>query len=429
VEANITFSPKQYDLIFRAKASYIVASGPTRTGKTLATLMRWYRYLYSDEVPEGVELLMSGRTLGSLYSNCLRELLKFDGDFNDMEWRSHKSMLYVKSKRLEIRCVGCDDINAKEKIKGMTAWGWYCDEATAHLEDFFDMASSRATPIGNAGRRLKIFTTNPDHPSHWFKTRVIDSANLDVKNYFFEFDDNPALSREAIEELKRTHVGVFFDRMIRGLWTVAEGAIYDQFDKRKLLVMADQMPWKTIQRYIIGADWGYAEGHALALVLIAVDASGTLYVIDEFVKERQLVDKSLIDQLQMKGWFELKQWYWDGLAWKSWNVKPDVAYCDPARPEYLRIFRDLTGISTVGAIKKSKVELIQSVQRRIVPDPQGRYGIYFLEGKAPVSVSEFEGYRWQPGTQEPIKEKDNSQDAIQYASSMVERGAVKFVKK
>jgi hypothetical protein len=127
-----------------------------------------------------------------------------------------------------------------------------------------------------------------------------------------------------------------------------------------------------------------------------------------------------------------------GFSYSVRRVSPEVAYCDSSRPEYIKLLRDLTGIPTIGAIKTSKVELIQSVQRRFIKDLHTKkYGIYFLEGKTPVTIRQMESYRWKPGgNEEPIKEFDDTCDSLQYAISMMRRkldfsglGKFKAVKK
>lgn len=368
---------------------------------------------------------MSGRTSVSLYNNIVRDLLKMDEGTGDLEWRASRGNLYVRSKELEIRCVGCDTENATERIRGMTSAGWLADEVTQHTRSFVDMAISRCTAGGIS--RPKFWSCNPDHPTHYIKTQFIDSTELDVRNFYFTFEDNPQLTPDLVDELKRTFTGVFYDRMIRGLWTVAEGAVFDKFSRATHIVR--EFPLKTLQKYVLGVDWGYSTGHNLALLLIAVEDDGTCYVIDELVREQQLVDRSLVSQIEARGWFRLPLFRWNGLTWTKWEVKPETAFCDSARPEYLRLFKDLTGISTVGAIKTSKTEMIQAVQRRFIPDPRGKCGIYFLDGRTPHTLQEIDSYRWKPGTtDEPIKENDDCVDALQYAISMLHRGKVRVLK-
>ena len=49
-------------------------------------------------------------------------------------------------------------------------------------------------------------------------------------------DDNLSLSKRIKQRYKSQWSGVFYDRYIKGLWTVAEGIIYDMFNQDKHIV-------------------------------------------------------------------------------------------------------------------------------------------------------------------------------------------------
>jgi PBSX family phage terminase large subunit len=182
----------------------------------------------------------------------------------------------------------------------MTAAGYYADEICNHRQSFYEMAQSRVT-FGSL--RLRIGTTNPDSPSHFLVTRFLDNPEVDVKHHVFVFEDNPSLTPEIIKELRNSFSGIQYDRLIRGLWCQSEGAIFDSWSRIEHTV--NEIPLKSIKFYMIGGDWGYSEGHDLALLLIAVEDDGTCYVVDELVRSKQLVDQSLVNLMKMKGWFSL----------------------------------------------------------------------------------------------------------------------------
>ena len=49
----------------------------------------------------------------------------------------------------------------------------------------------------------------------------------------FVIDDNPALTPEYVESLKRDYTGGFYDRFILGKWVIASGLIYGCWDERR----------------------------------------------------------------------------------------------------------------------------------------------------------------------------------------------------
>ena len=49
-------------------------------------------------------------------------------------------------------------------------------------------------------------------------------------------DDNLSLTEEIKERYRSMYSGVFYDRYIKGLWSIAEGVIYDMFDATKHVI-------------------------------------------------------------------------------------------------------------------------------------------------------------------------------------------------
>jgi PBSX family phage terminase large subunit len=365
--------------------------------------------------------LMTGRTSESLYDNLVRPILDLD-KYGRVKMNARGSLMRYDDK--EIRLVGCDNANAENKVKGKTVGSWWADEVTGHPEGLVDMAWSRCSEGGRVVP--KFWTCNPDNPNHFVKVRFIDSDKLDVKNWYFGFPDNPALSEGLISELKSAFTGAFYDRMILGKWTVAEGVVYDKFDRS--LHCIDSIPQERIVDYVMGIDWGYSE--ALAMTLYGLDEDGRFYQIDEYKEKGKNIDQSLIEELKVKGWFNLPLWRFNGAFWDKFQTKPSYAYADSNRPEYVEMFHRLSGVTTIPARKPSKAELIQSVQRKYVADGQGKFGIYYLNGKCNKTLSEKDGYRWKDGAKgdEVVKENDHLQDCEQYAIFNHANGKVRFAR-
>ena len=124
-------------------------------------------------------------------------------------------------------------------------------------------------------------TCNPKDPDHWFK-KFIDS-DADIFSQSYCIDDNPFLPDSVRASLKREHKGVFYDRYILGLWTVAEGLVFPYFAE-----MPDRWDWKPdeenpvmFSKIIIGIDFG---GNGSATRMCALGIVGgyrDLYVLDE----------------------------------------------------------------------------------------------------------------------------------------------------
>jgi len=425
---DLVISSKQNDYICNSNYDVNIAIGSVRSGKTFAQVLRWIDYIY-NECPNGCLLMMSARTNESLYDNIIRLMLEFD-QIGDIVYSKQPQRVYIKSKNIEIACSGVDNERSWGRIQGKTAHGWLADEIVQHNKSFVNMAYSRVS----GGKRYKFWTSNPDSPSHFIKTDYIDNETMSdrIGVWNFNFLDNPDLSDEYVENLKNTYTGIYYDRFISGKWVLAEGVIYDKFNRADHVVK--DFPVAEIKEYIIGIDWGYAKDHPLAIILIAV-GSGTLWVIDEIYAEKQLIDDSLINLMKRKGWYDLKYQQRDpgsvgSVITHSGIVKPSKAYCDSARPDLLTVFHRKSGITSIGASKEVE-DGIQAVQRKFIKGGDGRYGLYILE-KCKNVIRELELYRWDQaqsglGKDVPIKRDDHTTDALRYAIYTRERGTVRFV--
>ena len=160
----------------------------------------------------------------------------------------------------EVYVVGANDERAEAKrIRGATFAGALVDEATIVPESFFRMLLSRLSVDG-----AKLFaTTNPDSPYHWLKTQFIDrEAELDLKVFKFNLEDNPSLSQNYIKALKSEYQGLWYRRFINGEWVLAEGSVYDFFDQK---IHCRREPPSYAKYYVAGVDYGTANPFAAVL--------------------------------------------------------------------------------------------------------------------------------------------------------------------
>lgn len=224
-----------------------ILEGSVRSGKTYISLILWAFWVAS--MPIDGNYLMVAKTLTSLRRNCLDLLQELVGTNNFTYSTSQKEgRLFGRLVYLE----GVNDVRAESKIRGMTLNGAYCDELTLFTEDFFSMLLSRLSEKG-----AKLFgTTNPDNPHHWFKENYIDrQGELSMMDMQFLIEDNDFLDPEYVENLKKEYSGVFYDRFILGLWVIAEGVVYPNFDKTKHVIKYEP-PKKDDGRYYISIDYG-----------------------------------------------------------------------------------------------------------------------------------------------------------------------------
>ena len=230
-------NPKQIDFIYNDDNRINLLSGAVRSGKTYISLLKWA--IFVSTMPEDSEFIMVGKTITALKRNCLGLLSELVGGANFSYSTSQKSgKLYGRQIWLE----GANDERAESKIRGMTLAGAYVDELTQIPFEFYTMLLSRLS-VKNA----KLYaTTNPDVPTHWVKTEIIDNDSIDKKVWNFKFDDNVILKKENeeyFENLRKEFESmgdVFLQRFIYGNWVLAEGLIYKQFANNAEMFIKDE---------------------------------------------------------------------------------------------------------------------------------------------------------------------------------------------
>lgn len=258
---NEILNPKQIKFFLGEDARINILTGAVRSGKTYVSLLKWALFVGSSEQER--EFLMIGKTITALNRNCLGLLQALVGNNFTYSTSQKEGVLFGHKVWLE----GANDAKAESKIRGMTLAGAYVDELTQIPFDFYTMLLSRLSVRG-----AKLYaTTNPDAPSHWVKTEIIDNEEIDKKVWKFDFEDNEILKNENpeyFENLKKEYKSmgnVFYERFILGLWVLAEGLIYKQFANKPELFIRE----KPVDEYgnkinfmiiSIGIDYGATEG-------------------------------------------------------------------------------------------------------------------------------------------------------------------------
>jgi PBSX family phage terminase large subunit len=287
----IRYSVKQAEVIKSGNARWNILSGAVRSGKTYVGYDLIPRRLF--QLPEGNRLLI-GKTERTLKRNVIDPMQerfgrKYITDISNGECKIFGRRFY---------CVGANDERSVTKIQGIGLVYAYGDEITTWPQSFFEMLKSRLSAPG------AIFdgTCNPEGPFHWLKVDMLDRGEeIGVKHWHFTIDDNPFLEDEFVRALKSEYTGVWYKRMILGLWVAAEGAIYDMLDERSHVV--DTLP--SITKYWVGMDYGTAS--VTCFWLLGLGSDNNLYFTDFWrwdarEKMRQKTDIELVTDLL--GWLE-----------------------------------------------------------------------------------------------------------------------------
>lgn len=395
--------------------------GAVRSGKTVASLLRWLEFIRHG--PPG-PLLMIGKTERTLRRNILDTLMGWLGPAR-MKITVGTGEVEILGRKIYI--TGAHNVGAADKIKGMTLVGWYGDELTTWPEDVFNIATTRLSLPGGAW----FGTTNPASPVHWLKKKHVDRAQLhltrdgrtlrragedliELNVFSFVLGDNPALPRDFVRRLMREYTGVFYRRNILGEWVMAEGAIYQAWDEKYNVIPFAKMP--QMQTFLsTGADYGTIHPFSAHLIGIGEDirdAGLALYITDEY-----RYDPSLHDGRQ-KSTTQYADAY---MAWLRSTPIPGAAgllgvepflHCVDPSAAYFRTELYNRGVATRGAdndVSAGISDMASLIANRKL----------YVSDRCPGLITEVPGYSWDPkaaerGETQPIKAGDDGCDSARY---------------
>jgi len=389
------WSPKQKRFIKESTALINIAHGSVRSGKTYSSLMRWAKHVI--EAPDD-KLYMIGHSQESIYENAVKPFM--DDLFRGYcTWYPGKHVLNFSGK--DIKCIGAKDQGSVRRITGNTHTGSYVDEMTLIPQNFIDMLTTRlSTPDPKDPGKVysKLFaTTNPSSPYHNVK-QMIDRA--DGKNVFelhFTLEDNPFLEEDYLNLIKSIHTGLFYRRNVLGEWVMAEGAIYDFFDKKYHVV--DEPP-TAAQFYIAGIDYGTSNPLCCLLIGFNPNIRPALWVEKEYYYDpkamgRQQTDGQFADQIQR--------------FLEPYNVR--VIYLDPSAQSMEVELRQRQM-----RVKQADNDVLNGI--RTVSNFLGS-GDLVICNQAQNLIREIEGYVWdskkiEKGEDVPLKVRDHAVDTLRY---------------
>lgn len=422
-------SPKQMWSIHQSALWKIALwVGAVSGGKTIASL---FALLIAIRNANGSGLIVIvGKTLQTIERNVLEPLqdVALFGPLAKTVKHTRGSNTATILGR-EVHLVGANDIRSEEKIRGSTIEVAYVDEATLLPAGFWEMLLTR---LRVRGARL-LATTNPGSSQHWLRVKyILDADQQQMVVFHFTMHDNPLYFEGgdpgpayiADMEAAFRKSPLFFDRMIRGLWTNAEGAVFDLWSPNEHVIAWEMLP---PMRRLIGVGIDYGTTHPTACLMLGLGYDRRLYFVDELriaageTHAGIAAGARYTDAQQsrlIKGWLAAN----DHLPADNANwLRPEYIVADPAGAS-LREQLDQDGISTYAADKDVDygIRLMASLlgQGKLLvaaESADGKHG-------CPSLIKEFPDYVWdvkkqQVGVDEPDKARggDDFLDSGRYA--------------
>lgn len=323
--------------------------------------------------------ILAGTSSTSIQNNVLQELYnKYDFE---PKYDKHGSFVFCGVKVVQVYT---GSISGLKRARGFTAFGAYVNEASLANEIVFKEIISRCS---GEGARV-VWDSNPDNPNHWLNRDYIGKNDGKIIDFSFKLDDNTFLSKRYIDSIKAaTPKGKFYDRDILGKWTVAEGAIYADYDTE--IHVVDELP--DMRRYFAGIDWGYT--HYGSIVIVGEGVDNNYYLVDGVASQFKEID------------------WWVEQARKLTDIYGNIPfYADSARPEHVARF-DNEGFDISNANKSviAGIELIAKLFKE--------QRLYVKRDFVPRFFDEIFQYRWKENStkDEPLKEFDDVLDSVRYA--------------
>lgn len=395
--SNEPFSPKQMEFLIKSTAKWNLAHGSVRTGKTICTLFRFLQAAY--ECPDS-QIFMVGHSSDTIYHNAIRLILEspqFEIFRPFATWFAGKRQLRLFDKT--IQTLGAKDEGAIGQFQGKTFSLVYCDELTLYPESIIDMIDTRLSMPHSMG----FASMNPSHPGHKVKKWIEKAENGD-KNYYqlhFTLDDNPYVDEFYKQRIRDSLSGLFYKRNYLGLWCLAEGAIFDFFDRDIHVV---NRPPQAADYWVAGIDYGTV--NPFACVLIGINTGYYTHV--------------------GRRWWAEKEYYWDpkvkGRQKTNAEFADDVVqflepygvksvYIDPSAQAF-QLELQRRGVHVVHANNKVDTGIQITTQEM-------KNGNFSICEECPNLIREIEGYSWDPkyadkGIDQPIKINDHAVDATRY---------------
>lgn len=281
----------------------------------------------------------------------------------------------------------------------------FLDEVALMPQSFVNQALARCSVKGSK----YWFNCNPEGPNHWFKVEWIDKAKeKNILHLHFTMDDNPSLDEETKERYRKMFVGVFFQRFILGLWVLAEGIIYPNFDMKKHTVKIKDIPTK-FDNFYVTSDYGITNPQVFLLCGIKfINDEAHVWILDEYYNKGTKKNKkgqeekiTKTDELFLNDYKK----FIEGI-----DIKKTII--DPSATSLINLFKQ-NNIQ----VKEADNAVIDGIN--LVLNWLDKERIHIVADKCPNLLREFASYIWDEKAQErgedkPVKENDHALDALRY---------------
>lgn len=387
----------------------IICDGSIRSGKTVSMSVGFI--LWSMSHFNGGNFAICGKTIESLRRNVITLLPTWlEGIFTVTERRSeNKVTISVGGTKNTYYIFGGRDESSAALIQGMTLSGVLFDEVALMPRSFVEQAMARCSVEGSKF----WFNCNPESPNHWFYIEWVQkSRERNILYLHFTMEDNLSLSEKIKTRYEGMYSGVFYDRYIRGLWVLADGLVYPNFNKElhtvTTLPRCCTHPDEANGRYFISIDYGTLNPFSAGLWCIS---GGIATRVAEYYYDGRKRSFSRTDEEHYEALEELCERIvtrYDGTVEQD-EYPIESIIIDPSAASMIECIRRHGRFSVRGADNS----VIPGIGTTAALLNSGKLKIYTgcVDG-----IREFGLYRWDEKARKDqvIKENDHAMDDIRY---------------
>lgn len=367
----------------------IICDGSIRSGKTVSMTLGFF--LWSMSRFNGQSFAICGRTIESLRRNVITHVPSWlEGVLTVKERRSENKLVVTMGNRQNTYYLfGGRDESSYTLIQGITLAGVLFDEVALMPRSFVEQAMARCSVSGSKF----WFNCNPESPQHWFYREWIQQHTArNILYLHFTMADNFSLDAKIKARYEGMYAGVFYDRYIRGLWTVAEGLIYTMFSPGVHVVDTRNMEFDT---YILSCDYGTLNPTSIGLWGLSAGK-----------------------------WYRIREYYYDGR--KAQHQRTDEEHYNALEAlagelPIQRVIVDPSAASFIATIKKHEKFRVKHAKNDVLDGIRAvathlYQKDFFIDLSCKDCIREFGLYRWDEKAAEdrPLKTDDHAMDDVRY---------------
>lgn len=368
--------------------------GPRDTGKTLSAC--WKAHLICCKYPK-----TQGAIVRAIYASMPGSVLQtFDRVVEGngvVKLGKHFVSRYLYPNGSVIWVGGMDNPG---KVLSSERDFIYACQAEALAEEEWGALGSCCTGRSAVIPHPQIFAdANPANPQHWIRRheqeqrlRLIPSRHQDNPDLYDEAGTITPMGQKRLDTLKQVLTGVQYSRLFLGLWSMAEGAVFDNFDSTPGGPHVRERPLSEMAHFMMCQDDGYTD--PAVILLVGVDSDRRWHVFREFYETGKT--HKVVAEVAA-------QWC------REFNVTKDAV--DDAAASLIAELRD-RNIPAVGG-KGRIIDGCHKVRDRLVVRPDGKSRLTFSPS-CKKTINDMESYAHKPGKDEPAHENSHAPAALRY---------------